>query len=102
MFKVYANMVGQDVVLELEGEMTAADSSLLMTESKAFLGRAQNAVLDMRNLVYTASSGLRQIMMLHTAMKEKGGKVIIRHASEDILSILKGAGFENFIEIDKD
>ena len=100
MFRVYANMVEKDLVLELDGEMTAADSPKLMEEAKGFLNKAANVILDVRHLVYTASSGLRQIMMLYTAMKEKGGKVIIRNADQDILAILNGAGFENFIEFE--
>ena len=53
-------------------------------------------ILDMQELEYISSSGLRQIVALH---KKMNGNLVIINASKDILDVLKMTGFIKKINV---
>ena len=98
--EIYDNVQDDALTLELHGAMNASNSSRLFEAAKAKMGQVRKVILDMQHLEYSSSSGLRQIMMIHSVMKNKGGKTIARHVNEEMQKILTDAGFQNFLEIE--
>ena len=56
-------------------------------------------VLDCSALEYISSSGLRLLLTIRKEAAAKGGKVVIRHISDDIKSVFMMTGFYNLFEI---
>ena len=50
--------------------------------------------LDCTNLEYIASSGLRLFLMLLQSTKPNGCSVIVKGASEELMSVFKDTGFD--------
>lgn len=52
-----------------------------------------NIVLDMSELDYIASAGLRSIKRLRGAVKENGGTLVLRGVQDEIMEIFEMTGF---------
>ena len=57
-------------------------------------------ILDCSELTYISSSGLRIFLTLRKAAAANGGKVIVRHLSNDIRTVFLMTGFLNLFEIE--
>lgn len=64
---------------------------------------AVDAVLiDMKELNYIASSGLRVLLAIQKAMNEKDGSMELCHVGEDIMEVFEITGFTGFLTILQD
>ena len=54
--------------------------------------------LDCTNLDYIASSGLRLFLMLLQNTKPNGCSVIVKGASEELMSVFESTGFKNLFK----
>lgn len=52
-----------------------------------------NVVLDLSELDYIASSGLRSLKRLRSALRKKDGTLTVRGAKNDVMEIFKITGF---------
>lgn len=57
-------------------------------------------VLDCTELTYISSSGLRIFLTLRKAASAKGGKVIVRHITNEIRSVFMMTGFLSLFDIE--
>lgn len=57
-------------------------------------------VLDCTELTYISSSGLRIFLTLRKAAASKGGKIIVRHITNEIRSVFMMTGFLSLFEIE--
>ena len=55
--------------------------------------------MDFSQLEYISSSGLRLLLTIRKESSAKGGKVVIKHISDDIKKVFMMTGFFNLFEI---
>ncbi len=91
---------GTSGVLLLEGRLdssTAPDAEdivMQMTE------KYEELTLDLKDLVYLSSAGLRILKKAHVAMVKKGGKLIVRNANEMIMEVFEMTGFAGILNLE--
>ena len=77
-------LVGRlDVKAAREVEGTLAEAA---TEAK-------NVVLDMSELDYIASAGLRELKRLHAAVSANGGTLTLRGVKDEVMEVFEMTGF---------
>ena len=54
---------------------------------------AQNIVLDMTELDYIASAGLRALKRLNAAVRDNGGTLTLRDVQPDVMDVFELTGF---------
>ena len=54
---------------------------------------AKNVVLDMSELDYIASAGLRELKRLHAAVGENGGTLTLRGVKDEVMEVFEMTGF---------
>lgn len=59
-------------------------------------------VLDMGDVPYINSSGLRTLAEVLTVSKEQGGQLVLAGLNARVLRVLQIVGFDNFFEIYED
>ena len=59
----------------------------------------EQLVLDLTDLEYVSSAGLRVLLKTHKEMSRKGGLRLI-HVSDEVKEILGITGFTNFLQIE--
>ena len=54
-------------------------------------------VLNLYNLEYISSAGLRVVLMLHKKMSSMGGTLIISHPKDEVMEVFDMTGFSSFL-----
>lgn len=62
--------------------------------------RTKNLVLDLEELEYVSSTGLRVFLTLQKKMRGRGDEVVIRHVNEEVMAIFSVTGFVKLLNIE--
>ncbi len=95
-----------EIVEKIEGKkMTLALKGRLDTNSSPELDAAiktnveiEELILDLADLEYVSSAGLRVILSTHKVMSKKGGMTLI-NVGETVMEVLEATGFVDVINI---
>jgi len=86
------------VVLELHGELDLAGAPALTGElGRSQVARAGAVVLDLQNLVFIDSSGLRVILETHEGALERGQYFAVTEGSPQVRRLLSIAGVDGHL-----
>jgi len=93
MFSVETN--DKDTVVEamLSGRLDVKAAKEADEAFLAIASQGKDVVLDMSDLVYIASAGLRALKRLRVAVRENGKTVTLRNVQEDVMDVLEMTGF---------
>jgi len=91
---------GDALTLVLEGRLDTTTAPQLEAELKGQLEGVTALTLDMQNLAYLSSAGLRVILAAQKQMN-KQGSMVIRHVNETIMEIFEVTGFTDILTIEK-
>lgn len=85
--------------LLLSGRLDTATAPELENEISGILPTAESLVLDMENLEYISSAGLRVILKTHKALEPKGG-LKLRNVPESVKEVFDITGFSDFLTVE--
>ena len=83
----------------LSGRLDTVTAPQLEAELEKILSDSDALVLDMANLEYISSAGLRVILKAQKAMNTKGMMKLI-HVGESIMEVFDITGFSDFLNIE--
>jgi anti-sigma B factor antagonist len=84
----------------LAGRLDGFTSAAHEAELKALLaGEASSVTIDLSQLEYVSSAGLRVLLMTAKLAKAKGGAVVLASPTSVVLDVLKISGFDKIFEI---
>jgi len=87
------------VVLALHGELDLAGAPLLALEIERAEGRPQQIlVLDMEDLEFVDSAGLRVILAAHERARERGGGLALTPGQPQVQRLLSIAGVSGHLQ----
>jgi anti-sigma B factor antagonist len=99
-FHVAARREREGVVLELHGELDLAGAPLLSSEiERAELDTSGILVLDLDDLQFIDSTGLRVILAAHESAEERGGEFALTRGSQQVQRLLSIAGVSERLRI---
>lgn len=87
------------LTLALEGRLDTTTAPELEAEMKASLEGVTSLVLDMKELAYLSSAGLRVILAAQKQMN-KQGSMVVRHVNETIMEVFEVTGFTDILTIE--
>ena len=87
------------VTLTLAGRLDTATAPELETEVDACAGVVKDLVLDLKDLEYTSSAGLRVILKAQKMMNKQGSMKLI-HVNEDVMEVFEITGFLDILNIE--
>ncbi len=88
------------IVLRLFGELDLASAPLLQSEiESAEEGAAQPVVLDLENLEFIDSTGLRIILAAHERSQERGQTLALTRGSQQVQRIMAITGIDQQLRI---
>ncbi len=62
--------------------------------------RFENVVLNLSELEYTSSAGLRMMLNLHRKMTRKGGSLKLKGVNSMVMEVLEMTGFASFLSFE--
>lgn len=89
---------GSCTELYLKGWLETQTAPMLGEAVAALNPDTESLVLDLTDLEYISSAGIRQIVAAHKQMK---GQLILRHASPEVLDVLKLTGLDKKLTIEE-
>lgn len=90
---------GANLTVLLGGRLDTSTAPQLDAELKSSLGGVKQLVLDMKDLAYLSSAGLRVILAAQKVMNRQG-KMIVRNVNETIMEIFDVTGFIDILTIE--
>ena len=91
---------GDALTLALEGRLDTTTAPQLEAELKASLDGVADLTLDMKDLAYLSSAGLRVILAAQKQMN-KQGRMVIRNVCETIMEVFEVTGFTDILTIEE-
>ena len=85
--------------LELAGKLNAETAPKLQTEIESIIDNTDSLVIDMKDLEYISSAGLRVILMAHNAFSKAGGLRVI-NVSKTVMDVFEITGFTDFLSLE--
>jgi anti-sigma B factor antagonist len=87
---------GDVTILEASGDVDGSTASTLQEHVLAVAKPGCKVLMDMRNIAYMSSAGLRVMLLLHRQISGGSGKVVLVGLSEAIKDTMTATGFLKF------
>ncbi len=97
--KITKDLNGTSATLLVEGRIDTTTAPELQAELNEIIKDADEVTLDLSQLVYISSSGLRVLLSAHKSMTKKGGTLYIKNVSEDVMEVFEITGFSGILTI---
>ena len=91
---------GNALILHLSGKLAIKEAQALDQVIRTELSGITDLTLDMTEVPYISSAGLRVLIIAQNMMDEVGGTLTITHVSEMVGSVLQLTGFSDFMRIE--
>ena len=100
--QITTNISNQNLIISLSGRLDTITSPQLEEEiTRNSLDEIETVTLNMRELEYISSAGLRVVLKLHKKMTAQGGQLKLINVNDMIMEIFTMTGMDSFLEIDK-
>ena len=90
---------GSKLLLKISGRLDTASSPELQEVLNNSLDGAASLVLDLKELEYISSSGLRVLLSAHKSMSGKEG-MIVKNMNETVMQVFEITGFSDILSIE--
>ncbi|MBR4720224.1 MAG: STAS domain-containing protein [Clostridia bacterium] len=97
--EILKNKTGSNLVIYLSGRLDTVSAPQLEEELKASIGDVTELILDISNLEYMSSAGLRILLSAQKTMNAKG-KMIVKNVNDTIMEIFEVTGFIDILTIE--
>lgn len=99
MLNITKTVNDKELTIALEGRLDTVTSPVLESELQNSLDGIEKLIMDMKNLQYISSAGLRVLLTAQKAMN-KQGCMVVKNASDDIKEIFDVTGFSDILMIE--
>ena len=96
---VNINKEDSNLTIEIEGRLDTLTSPELEKEVDTALDGITNLVVDLKNLEYISSAGLRVLLGVAQVMEDQGDMKVI-NASSEVMDIFEVTGFSEILNIE--
>ena len=99
MLTITKTIENEKALFALSGRIDTTTAPELEKEVKAPLDGVSELTLDMKDLSYISSAGLRVLLSAHKMMAARNGSLIITGANEVVNEIFEVTGFSDILTI---
>lgn len=93
----------QNVIITLKGRLDTMPAPQLDDEAKSIdFDEVETVTLNLKDLEYISSSGLRVILALYKSLKSKGGNLKIVNVSNTIMELFSMTGMSDYLDIEQE
>ena len=96
---IVKNRQGNELHVALEGRLDTVSAPEFEVIVKNELGGVELLVIDLVDLKYTSSAGLRTILLAQKTMN-KQGKMILKNVREEVMDVFDMTGLSDLLTIE--
>ena len=97
--EITKNIKDSELDIQLRGRLDTSTAPQLEEEIKHSINGIKTFILDLNDLEYMSSAGLRIILSAQKTMN-KQGKLIIRNVNDTIMEVFEMTGFADILSIE--
>lgn len=90
---------GTQLTISLEGRLDTVTAPELEDVIKEKLHGVTELIMDLKDIAYVSSAGLRVLLSAQKVMNRQGS-MVIRNANEDVMEIFDVTGFVDILNIE--
>jgi len=90
----------EEATIEVAGRLDTITAPVLEKTINESIGAIKSLVLDLRELKYISSAGLRVLLTAHKKM-QRVGSMKLTGVCEDVMDVLEMTGFADILVIEK-
>lgn len=90
----------EEITIEVAGRLDTITAPVLEKTINESIGAIKSLVLDLRELKYISSAGLRVLLTAHKKMQRVGSMKLVG-VCEDVMDVLEMTGFADILVIEK-
>lgn len=98
--EIIKKLNGKELTLVLKGELNTYTANDLDAVIQKDLRNVDALIIDMKELTYLTSAGLRVLLVAQRIMNDKKGSLIVRNANGSIMEVFEITGFVNVLNIE--
>ena len=92
----------QNVIITLKGRLDTMTAPQFDDEVKSIdFDEVETVTLNLKDLEYISSSGLRVVLALYKNLKSKGGNLKIVNVSNTIMELFSMTGMADYLDIEQ-
>ena len=99
MLQIKKEMENNDLLVSLQGRLDTGTAPDIENALKDEMDNVKSLTIDMKELEYISSAGLRVLLSLQKTMN-KQGSMVIKNVSEEIMEIFEITGFTDILTIE--
>ncbi len=92
---------GDVYIVMLDGRIDASTTPIVEKKLANLLDISKKIIVDFTDVGYLSSAGMRLLLSMTKKMQAKEGQAVFFAMSDDVLEIIKMAGFERILKIVK-
>lgn len=101
--QIKTNISNQKLVFSLSGRLDTITSPQLEEEiNRCSFDEIETVILNIKELEYISSAGLRVVLKLHKKMTAQGGHLKLINVNDMVNEIFDMTGMSDFLEIEKE
>lgn|SRR5574344_1112146 len=91
---------GAEMTVRLSGRLDTAKSPEVLSEIESDMNTTTKLTIDLKELIYISSSGLRILLQLQKEINAKKGSMVIKNPSAEIMNVFAMTGFDQILKIE--
>ena len=100
MFQTTFHKEGTVLTVQTGGSLDSAAAPEFSSQLEQELDGISTIVMDLEQVDYIASAGLRVLLKSEQEMEERGGGMKLIHVNENVLEVLQLTGFLDFVTLE--
>lgn len=97
--EIIKNVSGEALTIEVKGRLNTDTAPQLENEIKEIGAEIKRLVLDLAELEYVSSAGLRVLLIAQKKMN-KQGVMLVKNVNENVMNVLTMTGFSDILVIE--
>jgi len=96
--EIIKNLDNETLTVSLQGRLDTTTAPTLESSLKDDLSNIKSLIIDLKELEYISSAGLRVLLALQKIMNDKG-ELIIKNVKPEVNEVFEITGFDGFLTI---
>ena len=88
------------LIVKLVGRLDTNTAPVLDNDLKDDVDSVEKLELDLKELDYISSAGLRTVLVLHKKLTAKKGTLVVMHPKDEVMEVFDMTGFSSFLNIE--
>lgn len=97
--KISEEVKGDIAIVRIEGRLDAVTSAQIEAKIQKLLEGKKKLVINLQDVDYLSSAGIRVLLATFKKIKAQNGKLAICSLTDDVMEIIKMAGFHTILPL---